>query len=410
MTTLQFTTGAQSVRGSVPAEDFAVVLGAVHTQSLSVPGTASTPTIKDLTYQAVSAASSVAVQDVVVSNAATNPEVSLVSETPLVCEVDALGNVNYVTAGECSIIAQGQTGKRRITQELVVAGAATIYEDIISVGAGSLRKYLIDQQAAALADVAPGSSAQRAFSGLTTGGTGTAGNGGVNTANFIRAQAKAGFDALPLDALDALITEGADGRWRAWISPHHYLTWQSHYTTPATVVGSWIALPSLNSGRWEAVVKWSSAAWGGELCRLMPSNYRTYLPLQLGTHETYIPIWHRAKNTFVTGDERWVMPADYVASPYSSSDPRSAFQRVRAKDGALATGGDSGSPGFVGINGKLVAWGHTAWEGGVCTEAYHDHRAEIDAAMNLLATQNSDPTAGTYAALTVDLSGFTAYP
>ena len=75
----------------------------------------------------------------------------------------------------------------------------------------------------------------------------------------------------------------------------------------------------------------------------------------------------------------------------------------------MATGGDSGSPVFCGINGELVILSHVTFYGVIGTDDLALLAPQINTAMNDLATYYSDPAAGTYAVQTVDLSGFTAY-
>lgn len=370
-----------------------------------------TPTVHDLSYTARTTTGTYLKSDVVVSNKLENAPVTLDSDTPSVCVVDVdLGNVTRVTDGVCAIRASGQTGQRVISQTISTSGGQTIYDAITGIEAGSLRAYLRDQQLAALADVTPGANAQRAHAApnnyistnnppITSHG---ATYGPVNTNNFLRNQSKPGFDALPLDALDQLLAgPGGSCEWRAWISPHHYLTWRGH---GAQSGATWRALHG------ELIVEYSASAWTGTLCRLLPANWRTYMPDTTRVlNWTEINLWVRLYNTYQgdaydpSAERRWVMPARlHLHNPYSAGDERLPYQKL---DGAvpMSNGGDSGSPVFCGVNGTLVIFSHTQTQGAVGGLIYADLVSEINSAM---AELNAS---GSYTVQTVDLSGFTSY-
>jgi hypothetical protein len=262
-----------------------------------------------------------------------------------------------------------------------------------------LRKYLYDQQTAALAGVTAGSAAQRVHATAYNGGFSLSGSS-VNATNFIRAQSKSGFTALPLDALDELLTGlGGSAQWRAWISPHHFLTWRGHGSSSSA--GNWVSIGG------ELVVEYSATAWTGALCKLLPAGWKTYLPDVIDTTvSSDINLWTRHYNTYDVGaDKRWVMPAcvgNIKSSPYALADARRPFQKA-SPDSLMSTGGDSGSPAFCGINGALVLLGHTIGYGNVATLWYGDYISSVNSAM---ATLNAS---GLYTAQTVDLSGFTSY-
>lgn len=394
-----------SLRGHLPNEDFSLSLAAAPGVVASA-GTI-TPTIKDLTYSAVTATGMVLKSDIVAINGAANSQLTYASLTPDVCTVGADGRVGYVSPGECRVQVAGRTGRRVVSQTVSISGGGTVYSAVIGFAAGSLRTYLRDQQLAALSGVAPGSAAQRAHAVSYAGGM--SGNGGsVNTGNFIRSQNKPGFDALPLDALDEMLV-GNDGttQWRAWVSPHHYLTWRGHGSS--SVAGQYVAIGG------EIVVAYSATPWAGTLCKLLPSNWRNYLPDSLvgAGSISELALWTRHFNTYLAGDTRWVMPAMHRNGVYAVEDARRVYQRTTldsAGNAVMSTGGDSGSPAFVGIRepgqsiATLVPLGHTAYATMMTSWWYGDNRSEIDAAMALLNAS------GAYSAGTVDLSGFTSYP
>lgn len=393
MAVIQFSAGALVLRGWRSEDDFS--LSTVQADEPVGEATSITPTVDDLTYIGYTTVGTVYKKNLVIQNPPDNPTVALSSDTPSVCDVAQDGTVSVVDYGTCTIRARGQTGSRVNTQTLSTYGAATLYTGISAITAGSLRAYLRDQQLAALDGITPGSSAQRAHATLFTTGTGSS----VNTANFIRAQAKAGFDALPLDALDELLVGVAGSvQWRAWISPHHYLTWKGHGVGASG--SGWLRFSA------EAIVEYSATAWTGTLIKLLPSNWRDYMPDPLGLAVgTEINCWARLYHAHIDGDYRWVQPVRFSgANPYSSGDSRLQFQRPDANN-KMAIGGDSGSPVFCGVNGALVALGHIHYGGqvGTIAEFYANWITDINAAMNTLATAASDPAAGTYAVGTVDL-------
>jgi hypothetical protein len=254
-----------------------------------------------------------------------------------------------------------------------------------------LRKYLYDQQIAALVGVTPGAAAQRAHI------NGAPSYGAVNSSNFVRAQAQSGFDALPLDALDVLLAgPGGNVDWKAWISAHHFLTWRGHGSVDGA---TWKSI----SG--EIVVEYSADAWAGTLCKLLPANWRTYMPAVQDNLGTEINCWARMYNTYDDTEHRWVMPVRVAYNnPYPTGDSRLPYQKTWPDHNPqMANGGDSGSPVFCGINGNLIILGHTAWLGNICSHFYADYITQINAAMAALNAS------GSYSVGTVDLSGFTAY-
>lgn len=385
-----FSPSAPIMRGWRPEEDFSLGLSEPTTNTLT--GEIITPTIKDLTYYARSASGVITKRNIIVTTAPDAP-VEMTSDTPAVCTVSQDGTVQHVTTGSCIVNARGRTGNRKITQTIATS-VASIYYSVTARAAGSMRKYLYDQQIAALSGVTPGSAAQRAHATPYDGGFSLTGSN-VNTGNFIRAQGKAGFDALPLDALDELLVgAGGSAQWRAWISPHHFLTWRGHGSSSSA--GQWVS-----DG--EMVVEYSATAWTGTLCKLLPANWRSYMPdTAFGNTSIYdVAFWTRHYNTYDVGaDKRWVMPA---IIPLSVSDTQFTYQK-RSSDGVMSTGGDSGSPAFLGVNGSLVVIGHTASYGATASVSYMDKLTEINSAM---ATLNAS---GPYTAQSVDLTGFTTYP
>lgn len=373
-------------------------------------GTPSAGTVedKDITHAFSSTEVTWSLSDCVAETRPGNPEVTFSSLSPAVCSVAPSGVVTPVAAGTCRVRATGKTGSRESSFAITQTGAGTVYTGTVSIKAGSLRKYLEGQQLAALSGVTPGSDEQRA--NATASDMGFGDGGAVNTNCFIRAQNKAGFDALPLEAVDEILAGGTNSaRWRAWISPHHFLTWRGHNSTNGA---TWRSLDG------EHVVEYSATAWGGgtaaRLCKLLPTNFKDYLPdsARWSPNGGYAPetnVWVRFYNTYLPGDKRWVMPVRaglYIwgQSPiYAETDPRFPYARYSSTTIKLANGGDSGSPVFVGINGTLVPLGITISQGAIPFQSFVNLIPQINAAM---AELNAS---GNYTVQTIDLSGFTRY-
>lgn len=394
------------VNGYTSTDDYALTF--VPKTVLEGSSTVNTVVDKDITHTVASSEVTWNLSDCVADTHPDNPAVVFSSLSPAICTVTANGVTTPVASGTCEIRATGKSGKRQSFFAVTQSGAGTVYTGTDSIAAGSLRKYLVDQQLAALSGVTPGADAQRA--NATASDMGFGDGGSVNTNCFIRAQAKSGFDALPQEAVDEILSGGTNSaRWRAWISPHHFLTWRGHDSTDGA---TW---RSLNG---EYVVEYSATAWGGgtsaRLCKLLPENYKNYLPDSAnwspnGGFTPEINVWARFYNTYLAGDKRWVMPVRsglYVwgASPvYANDDVRFPFVKYNSGTPKLATGGDSGSPIFMGVNGTLVPLGITVGLGGIPVADWTTFIPQINEAMEELNAS------GDYTVQTVDLSGFTSY-
>lgn len=411
---LQWADGASVIRGWRQFEDYS--LSSVQNGIPFGEDATLEAITNDLNYSVRTTEGVHRYSDVVVYNGPDSPAVQLTTLTPGVCLVAQDGTITRVSDGTCTIEASGITGKRQISLAQVTEGGWVQYTPIPGdYVAGSLRKYLLDQQVAALSGIIPGAASQRAhvlgnnydtspFPGQVWHWGGTYGS--VNTNNFLRAQSKPGFDALPLDALDQILAGGQDGsiEWKAWISNHHYLTWKGHGVSDGTYH---------KQIRGEIVVQYSPTEWTGTLVKLLPSNWEDYLPGVLpGGTLNEIRCWARLYNTYdgktdATSERRWVQPVVGLSSPRIDGD-LAAYQK-RNSNNLMVTGGDSGTPVFCGINGDLVMLTHTVFGGYIGWYFYAEWATQINTAMNALATQFSDPAAGTYAIQTVDLSGFTDY-
>lgn len=385
-------TNGTPMRGYNILEDFSAF---VEQAPLTTNPVAGTTTTDDTVWNTVTTSGSDNNWHLHVSESSFAPGKSLVSQTPSVCSVDSAGNVTRITDGVCHVDVVTPVGTRRYSQTMLRSGAGTIKTDVSSYLTGSLRKYLRDQQVAALAGVTAGASAQRA----TIDGTVS---GAVNTGNFLRAQGKTGFAGFALDILDQMLAvDGPSARWKAWISPRHYISWEGHG------VGSTATRTPTSH---DYCISYSTTAWTGTLTKLLPANWRNYLPrgAQGPWENTNIACWSRPRNVYSGSDLLWAMPQDLMRSAvYAATDPLSVYQR--SSDGYMYKGGDSGTPMFCGINGHLIALSHVFYGSSGGYYHYADDIALINSTMNDLSTANGDANAGTYAVQTVDLSGFNVY-
>lgn len=405
------------MRGYTTDEDFLLSL-----QSSNAPLTPAEDglyTVDDRTYLAQQPSSTMLKSDVI---AVHSPDVSHTftyeSLTPNVCIVNAAGNVTGLITGSCSIEVSSHTGTRRIDQVIGITAGTTIYSSQIARADTSLRKYLYDQQIAALVDVVPGAVAQRghakgnnALSGGWVTAFGPEKFGAVNTNNFLFAQNKPGFDGFPTDIL-ACVLAGPEGlcEWMVWISDHHYLTWNGHNSNQGA---GYVNIAEL-------VVVYSATAWTGSLARLMPVNFRNWLPrndvaeTSLGSD---ICVWSRLYHTYdgvsgLTSERRWVQPNNCPYHAFLEGDVRRAYQKIDPSTGRVGSVGDSGSPSFFGIHGDLVLYGFDLYNSVDYATPfnYTSKVPQINAAMNDLATAAGDANAGNYAVLHPELSMFATYP
>lgn len=429
-----FGESTQTLRGWRQSEDY--LLTAIPNNNY-VDGVLGQFTSHDTTFDGSVSATVQNVNDVGVDNDLSNPPVTFKSNTPEICSVSATGEVTALQDGDCVIEVKGQTGKRLFSQHIYTSGGVTSVTDVVGQSEGSLRKYLQDQQLAALAGVISGPTSQRAAInpnnidtntgdniGLVTPSGGT--YGGVNTSNFMIAPTSealaAGYTPLPTDALGQLLAAG-DGKQiegKAWISNHHYISWAGHNTSGIIYGGTnWMQV--LNNGfGTEIFVFYSPTEWTGSLVKLLPQNYLDYMPSHspLGRGElihvfarmyhTYYPTGDYS-STDPTSERRWVMPvcmhgvSQNVYGTYPLGDVRRTFQRTKSSGILMCNGGDSGSPIFCGIGGDLVILSHITSLGSMGTQNYTHHKSLIDSAMNNLASAAGDPSAGSYAVQTVDL-------
>ena len=409
MTTIVFQDGAPVLRGWRQVDDFTVskaarsVSSGTHADILD--------TVKDITYNAESNTAVLLYEDFAIANALDNPTVTVESLTPNVCAVDALGGVVPLTAGTCIVQMTGQCGSRQASSlQFLTESGATVYNSVSAFIAGSLRAYLYDQQIAALTGVTPGATAQRAclVNPATLGDSG----GGVNPNNFLMsptaAAISAGFTPLPTDLLAEIMDSAAGAaRWRAWITPHHYITWDGHLSATRTPTATRIDVSK------ETAVYYSATPWAGALAKLLPHDPRAYLPYGKNFVDQAISCWARLFNTYETVERRWVQPAykGYNREEnFVTGDTRIPF-RKRAIDGTMVNGGDSGSPVFCGIGGDIVMLGVTSTQYNLGGTSYFQN--ETDYVSLIQSAVDALNASGPYTVGVVDLGptgmNFTSY-
>lgn len=392
MTAIQFAPEAPLIRGKTAAEDF--FLQAVSADERVGTETLGSTTVRDMTWATVTPQTTIRKSDVrVVSVPAISPVFS--SATPSVCQVDQAGRVSRVSDGVGGVLVTANNDTRRIDVSITTVPGELRYTNVTTFGAGSLRQHLWNQQQACLGGLTPGPAVQRAF----------APGGGVNPDCLVR-RSVAGYQRPPLDALDQLLTGGvanpqAFHPFRAWVSPHHFLTWYGHFTGAPTPTRRWVQ---------EVCVEYSATPWTGALCRLLPGDVATAKlppePWQGASMGSYIAAWTRLSNVYLPGEQYWVQPVNMGSTNPAQpvGDPRRPWQRT-TPEGVMATGGDSGSPIWTQINGHLVILSHVvmyaaAGGGGIGQSQYHQIIPQLNAA---LAELNAS---GTFTIQTVDLSGF----
>lgn len=393
------------IQGVLPSEDF--TLGILQTPVV-VGEVSGTTTVDDITYNFRVTAG--VINEFMVQSTSLNTVFS--SETPSVATVNSVGQVSYVADGTAIIKGYvAGVGSKKATQVI----ENTTEQTNISVNAygnGSLRKYLSDQLNAvfnyATANLGGSTAALQRYA-----------SGTPSAALFTELAGIAGWTPF-----DATIENGEDMSNYYWISPHHYIRgigW-AHNMSNYPAYGSnlvWVGI--------DIVVGYSATAWTGRIVKFLPVGWETYLPVH---PESYInpisgvPCFVRFANTY-NGSNYWIEPVFCSVSEVAIPTDADLTPYLKTTGGIIATGGDSGSPVFAGINGDLVllgrVWGYGGtidWYGNYLTAASrtggtmstHDVRtwaADITTAMNNLASYNNDATV--YALQYADLSGFTAY-
>jgi hypothetical protein len=383
---------APILRGLQPQEDFTTD---VIQTPLAIGGSATTTTVKDITWNAQINAGSdnnfkVATQDAIVT-----------SETPGICTVSGK-DVSRVANGVCNIIIRVKDlGARRYSQDMARTGSTTVLTDVQSVQAGSLLKYLLDQRTALLSAVTPTAANQRSY-------VNGDGSGGINTGNMLLRADISGFTPLNISPM-------VFNAYR-WITPRHRIF--SYHTNPYWGDGSSIVQSGTaygkNIGADTGIVYHSvgTPIASADQCKVLPSNWRNYLPSYLNAYTFDIPLWYRRYwvGAQDSGEHYWMQAARLVDNiwAYAPLDSQAATF-AHPSNGSMGIGNDSGSPVFMGINSEAVLTGHIQGQGGRLGVNYGDFISQINAALVATATAGGDANPSQYAVQTADLSGFNFY-
>lgn len=337
----------------------------------------------------------------------------LINLTPSVVTLDENNKVRLnadVQGGTAKIVYSNDYSQRVFERPMLANGSVSKYE-ILSAQPGSLREYIDGQVTDAFINVTPGGAAQRAglygngiAAGLASQVLMSGSYGGVNPNNFLRTS-KGRYVAPPLDVLDQLLDNTGPDGWKAWITPHHYITWESHDAKNSSTSRVYET---------EVVVRYSSTRWNGALCKLLPTDWKKYWPELIpgGVGREFKNCFTRLYNTYdgksnATAERRWVQPTYLGIEGGMSSHPLSQYQKRNPSNGFLTYPGDSGSPSFITINGNLVILAHTVGQwvvGSLGTTFLANISGWIQSAVTALNAS------GNFTIQFVDLSGFNQYP
>lgn len=410
-------------KGPQADEDFEIV---VEQAPLSVGGSSGIQSNGDVVFTTQSFATVDNNFKVALSVGAT-----LANESPSVCSVDGSGNVILTNpAGGMASVALviPGLGSRRYTQQLArVPSAPTVYTGVQSIAAGSLLKYLIDQADALCAACTPGAAQQRYWVNAD-------GSGGVNPANMLKRTDVVGWTPLNIDHISnspryltphhtttAAHLAGVGSSSRFWTTPEGNNVYE---TTPSTIVCTRDPNGNITwqgpANKWlkvldsDVLIEYKTATYSGALTKLLPANFRSYLPTC--DPMVRIPAWVRRTN-ITTGADYWTQQLDmwrYGQFVAPVSPIRAGFAQPHSNGGgSVLWGGDSGSPAFLGINGEAILFTSISYGGayvvGSNQHILSDMIPAINAAMQSMAQAAGDVSYASYAVQTADLSGFPAY-
>lgn len=313
-----------------------------------------------------------------------NGNFELVNQTPGVISLGANGQVSRLTTGIGKILLKNDYCQRVFERAMTNAGSQVTYETA-SFQAGSLRAHLLQQMTDALSGV-PRGVQQRV----------------ISASNFLRT-AKGTYVPPATDILDQVMVGGTG--YKFWITPYHFLGWRGHG------IGDTATSKQIKG---EIAVTYSATRWNGTICKLLPANYKLWLPNQPYNTKgnnlwpCFANLIHTYNDPAAEGFTRFTQPGDWgVVNKLGNSLPSAtaldAYQ-YRNASGQIVTGGDSGSSVFCVIQGQLVPLGHVAYAGQFGSFFYADYLTEIQAAVTALNAQ------GPQTIQTLNLSSFTQYP
>lgn len=342
---------------------------------------------RDITYQRFDGAG-------VANNFILSGSFDVENLTPGVAQIEASNEVkkiNLVAGGGNLRLLLKNDYCQKILERNMTTGGSVAYSSVTEMQTGSLRKYLLQQVIDAFQGASRGQFSQRV----------RIADGSINPNNILRT-AKGSYTPPSTDILNEVMVGGTG--YKFWITPHHYLGWRGHYikdtATSKQIYG-------------EIAVTYSSTRWNGTLCKLMPANYRSYLPLANlpGMSTSAIPcftnLYHTYGDPAAEGAYRFTQPAWWDGSlNFEKVMPSVAGldnYQYRNSKGEIVTSGDSGSSVFTVVNGELVPFGHVAYKGKIGTFFYGDNIAKIQ---EIVSSLNAS---GSFTIQTIDLSMFNEY-
>lgn len=287
---------------------------------------------------------------------------------------------------------------------------------VLSFAPGSLRAHLMEQVVDAFADATSETQKAAVFYNNVAMGNGTTVDafkgsyGGVNVNNLTRIS-RGRYVAPPLDILDQMLDNNNSTGWKAWITPHHYLSWKGH----SQLANS----PNYRQIMIEIAVEYSATRWNGSLCKLFPKHLSDWMISSATMQMTSIipnhfPAFARLFNTYdglessnpAAAKRRLVQPCDFrneqPLSAIFGLDGIAQYQ-YRATNGDIITGGDSGSPIWTVVNGGLVPLGTVSFAGYMGYYPFHTYFEEIQQAVSEMNAS------GDFIVQAVDMTPFTRY-
>lgn len=361
------------------ATDFGFPQYTLTDYQVEAAGTKVTTTLGDIIYSRNTT-------DGIANNFTVVGDVEVINKTPSI--IDVVGNNVLIKGAQNGVATVGIRNKwGEVNYSRTMNPSGSVQSLMLSGFAdGSLRKHLFEQVRDSLSGVTPKSYAQQ---GARIGNS-------TNPNIFLRFS-KGLYSAPANDILDQMLSGGFGG-WKAWVTPHHYLTWRGHSISDTATS------KQING---EIALTYSSTRWNGTLAKMLPPDYDTKIS---GSMNIFFPCFAKLMNLY-DGNSNAVMPAFWGSSNHLSKPCDSSFgdmiglqaYQYRRSDGAIVTGGDSGSPVFCFINGQLVILGCVSYAGQFGSYFYANFFSQLQ---GFVSAMNAS---GNYQIATVDLSGFGNY-
>lgn len=346
------------------------------------------------------------------------PGHSFVNNTPSIVTCDAAGVVTRLVDGLASIDIVTPVGRRNYSRQMSAA-AYTAGDWWQSFVPGSLGAHIVNNM---LGLVAGKTRSIQTTDVFTSNNYDTANPAAVRNPNLFAA----GVDMSPITIVNKTYIGGPSTYTHPGllISPRHIIgaahfravgpmVWldnQGVYHTASVL--SWESIPNT-----DIVIQYlDTSITGITPFKVLPADLESYMPNSDFTVQHNLPCLTKIKHT-PWGDRDTLQINHFHALDYSQlyyydsiwiaaarTDTNIAALATEAWQGAIS-GGDSGGPLFIPINGESVIVGtyHTA----TTSHAFHTRIAAIEAVMNSLAVAQGDMTA--YSLNKVNLTSFTSY-